>query len=278
MLIAQITDLHIGMGEASRLNDARLEQVVAQVEAARPDVVLATGDLVDGGDAASYTRLKAILAPLSAPLLPCVGNHDERSAFAAAFDAVPTHDGFVQYATRIGGLRIVILDTVEPGRHGGAFCERRADWLADCLDEEPETPTLIALHHPPVKTGIAWLDHGADGPWARRLGDLLADRAQVVAMVCGHIHRPITTTFAGRPLIIAPPSAPLVLLDLGPECGDGNAAMIPRIVEEEPGFALHVWGGDGLISHFAKASDHRVLASLDVATDRIVAVPDAARF
>lgn len=270
MLIAQITDLHIGPGKACELNQGRLEAVVSDLQRMQPDVVLATGDLTDAGGAEAYAQVKALLAPLGAPVLPAIGNHDRREAFVAAFGAGFTNEGFVQYAVERDGLRIIVLDTLEAGQHGGAFCTRRAVWLAACLDEQPDTPTLIAMHHPPVRSGIAWIDHGSEGDWSARLRSVLIGRSQVIGLIAGHLHRPIVADFAGAPLIVAPPSAPWVALDLGPEMG-GGADLIPRIVEEEPGFALHIWDGRGLVSHFGSAANYRVLASLDVAADRIVA-------
>src|SRR3546814_7660429 len=44
------------------------------------------------------------------------------------------------------------LDTFEQGRHGGAFCERRAAWLAAQLSAHRTTPTLIFMHHPPLRS------------------------------------------------------------------------------------------------------------------------------
>lgn len=270
MLIAQITDLHIGPGKVSELNQGRLEAVVSELQRMRPDVVLATGDLTDSGSAESYAQVKTLLAPLKAPVLPAIGNHDQREAFVAEFGDAFTNDGFVQYAVERDGLRIIVLDTVETGRHGGAFCERRAAWLTARLNEQPDTPTLIAMHHPPLRSGIAWMDHGSEGDWSRRLHDVLLDRPQVVGLVAGHLHRTMVAGFAGTPLVVAPPSSPWVALDLGPEMG-GGADLVPRIIEEEPGFALHVWENRGLVSHFGSAANYRILASLDVAADRIVA-------
>ena len=86
-----------------------------------------------------------------------------------------------------------MLDTLEEGRHGGAFCETRAAWLAARLDEAPERPTLIALHHPPIDTGIDWLTERPDAPWIARLHDVLVGRPNIVGMIAGHVHRPITT-------------------------------------------------------------------------------------
>ncbi|WP_282009097.1 phosphodiesterase [Brevundimonas aveniformis] len=271
MLIAQISDLHIGMGTKSVLNDERLEQVIERVQAAVPDLVLMTGDLIEGQDAAAYDRLKVLMAPLTGPVLYAIGNHDQREAFRAAFTDTPTHGGFVQYAREFDDRRIIVLDTVEAGQHGGAFCESRAAWLSQTLDERPDTPTMIALHHPPVASGIAWMDVGATGPWSERLEAVLVGRRQVVAMVAGHIHRPFVTGFAGHSLIVAPSSAPQVVLDLGSGTGDAGRTRLPRIVEEDPGFVLHLWNGRSLVSHFGSAKPHRIVASLDTRTGRFVA-------
>lgn len=261
MLIAQITDLHIGDGPRCAPNDARLEAVVARLAATAPDVILATGDLTEDGAPDAYASIADRLGALGAPVLPVLGNHDVRETFAESFGA-PVSEGFVQYARQVGDLRIIVLDTVEAGRHGGAFCAERAAWLEARLDEQPATSTLIALHHPPVRSGIAWMDDNADGGWTRRLAEALAGRDQVIGMVAGHLHRPMVTLFAGHPLIVAPSVAPAVALDL-------DAAAIsrpedrPRIVEEDPGFALHRWTGERLVSHFGMAGAHRTLASFE---------------
>jgi len=74
MLIAQISDTHIkpeGQLAYGRIDTAAfLAAAVAHLNALdpRPDLVLATGDLVDGGSGEEYARLKAILAPLAMPV------------------------------------------------------------------------------------------------------------------------------------------------------------------------------------------------------------------
>ena len=61
MLIAQITDLHLGFDpeNPAEFNRKRLDQVLTVINALDPPPVclLATGDLVDRGDKASYRRL-----------------------------------------------------------------------------------------------------------------------------------------------------------------------------------------------------------------------------
>ena len=271
MLIAQITDLHIGQAGSEPINEGRLHRVVDRLIEIGPDVVVATGDLSSDGSADSYTRTKSLLAPLPMPVWPAIGNHDRPAPLARAFGGGLENDGFVQYATDLGDLRLVVLDTTETGRHGGAFCERRAGWLRTRLDERPGSPTLIALHHPPIRTGIAWMDQGADGPWSQRLAEVLEAAPQVIGLIAGHLHRPISAAFAGHPLIIASSCAPQVALDFGPQAGDGTATRLPRIVAEEPGFALHLWAGGRMVSHFARVEDAPVVASYDVPTGQMVA-------
>src|SRR5436305_1998369 len=82
MLIAQISDMHVkaeGKQLFRRIDTAGyLERAVAHVNALdpRPDIVLATGDLVDGGKPDEYAQLRRLLAPLAMPLYMIPGNHD----------------------------------------------------------------------------------------------------------------------------------------------------------------------------------------------------------
>src|SRR5438045_5204023 len=91
MLIAQITDLHIrptGCLAYARVDTATyLERAVAALQALDPppDVVLATGDLVDAGEPEEYARLRRLLAPIERPLFVVPGNHDARRPLFDAF-------------------------------------------------------------------------------------------------------------------------------------------------------------------------------------------------
>lgn len=263
MLIAQITDIHLGFeaDNADELNRRRLDATLATLRAMRPlpDLLLMTGDLADAGeDDLAYRRLKEAIAPLPFPAYPLVGNHDGRACFAAHFTDF-VRDGFAQYEIDAGPLRVLVLDTVEEGRHGGAYCEARAAWLEARLAEQSARPTLVALHHPPVDPGLSWMGENPDSMWARRIEALLSSSGNVVGIVAGHLHRPLVTRFAGTVLIVCAATAPQLALDLSPidpEHPDDRS----MVVEEPPAFALHMWTGRGLVTHFGQAGGAPVLS------------------
>ena len=266
MLIAQVTDIHLGFepGNPAEFNRKRLDQVVRLLSnmTPRPDVLLATGDLVDRGDDDSYRRLKNAFESCPFPVLFCLGNHDERKNFYANFPDLPQVDGFLQYEAEFGPLRFLVIDTLEEGRHGGAFCETRARWLRDRLAEKPDQPTLIVMHHPPVEVGIDWMNTHPDEPWVARFADAIEGQRQIVGVICGHLHRPITAGWRGTTISICASTAPQVALDLAPidpDKPDGRA----MIIADPPAFALHRWDGRALVSHHDNADDHVVLARFD---------------
>jgi 3',5'-cyclic AMP phosphodiesterase CpdA len=265
MLVAQITDLHLGFdpGNPHEYNRQRLDRTLAVLAAMtpRPDILFATGDIADkGDDAVSYERFREAIRDLPFPVMPAMGNHDSRATFLAEFPGTPAPDGFIQYAIETQPVRILVLDTLEIGRHGGGFCETRAGWLRARLDEAPERPTLIVLHHPPIATGLSWMTENPQARWVLRLRGVVEGRTNIVAMIAGHLHRPVITQWAGQTLAVCPATAPQVALDLepmDPEAPDGR----PMIVADQPWFALHYWNGTGLISHFDTAEEHEALAT-----------------
>jgi Icc protein len=264
MLIAQITDIHLGFDQddPGELNRRRLDETLRTLTemVPQPDLLLMTGDLADtGDDNMSYARLLEAIAGLPFPVFPALGNHDSRAPFRAHFPAVPDAFGYAQYAIEDHALRILVLDTLEEGRHGGGFCDVRAAWLEDRLAEQPRRPTLIVLHHPPIESGLSWMTENPEAEWAQRLERIVSANPNIVALVAGHLHRPLVTQFAGATLAVCASTAPQVALDLGtidPEVPDGRT----MVVADPPGFALHLWNGETLVTHFGTAGDHDILA------------------
>jgi Icc protein len=273
MLIAQITDLHLGAkrGDPGHSNEARLDAVIARLLAMepQPDLLLVTGDMSEGGDPASYRSLAERLGAFRCPVLFAMGNHDRRDALHAELPQVPLDDGFVHYAYDAGALRILVLDSVDEDRHGGAFCSTRANWLRTRLAEEPDRPTIIVLHHPPIESGIGWMTIAPHEPWVERLAEGLDGFRNVVALLTGHLHRPMVSSCMGITVAVCPSTAPPVALELAPietDRPDGR----PLVLADPPGYALHLWTGDRLISHFETAVAHEPLVSFDAAMQPLI--------
>ncbi|MFN9498597.1 MAG: metallophosphoesterase, partial [Erythrobacteraceae bacterium] len=234
-----MTDIHVGFApdeKPEELNLTRFRATLARLMDGpnRPDMLVLSGDITDHGDDESFAKTSAFLQDCPFPIIPMVGNHDSRAGLLGAFPQVePAEGGFLHYVVEAPlGLRIICLDTLEDGRHGGAFCDARARWLADRLAEAPAQPTLIFMHHPPVVVGIDWMDPAPDEAWIVRLRDVLTGQHQVQAIHCGHLHRQITTRFAGIPLGVTPSVAPLVAMDLSPI--DQNVPDDRELITTEP--------------------------------------------
>ncbi|HKA03440.1 MAG TPA: phosphodiesterase, partial [Acidimicrobiales bacterium] len=204
-LVVQISDFHIV--EAGQLLVGQVD-TAAYLRAAvdhlntltpAPDVVVATGDLVNDGAEAQYEHLRQLLAPLRSPVRLVPGNHDERGAMRAAF---PDHDelgrdGYVQY-TIDGPVRVVVLDSSRFPEPGGRVDADQLAWLDATLAEAPTNPTIVVLHHPPFRTGIDHMDAmGLDPGAADRLAGVIARHPQVERIQSGHLHRSITTRWRG---------------------------------------------------------------------------------
>ncbi len=266
MLIAQITDIHLGFDPDNprEFNRIRLDRTLAQLVhmEPRPDLLLATGDLVDRGDEKSYRHLKDAFSGLPFPVHMCLGNHDSRANFRKVFAGANFHGDHLQYEIAVGPLRLLVLDTLEEGRHGGAFDDVRAEWLNTRLSEKIDMPTIIVQHHPPVEVGIAWMNTDPREPWVARLAACLQGRDNVIAMLCGHVHRPIMSHWQGMAISICPATAPQVALNLN-TIDPANPDNRDMIIADPPGYALHWWNGRELVSHFGAAEENETLARYD---------------
>lgn len=268
LTIAQITDLHITSAKdpANRArNAARLHQVLKAIHALRPRplAIFASGDLVDRGEPEEYAELQAISRAVEIPLHFGLGNHDRREAFRAAFPSTPVDEnGFVQYAVAFEGLRVIMCDTLDETKTGGGFCASRANWLRRTLGKAPDTPTLIFLHHPPIPSGILWMDEPPDAEWMVRLGETVQGARQIRTLACGHMHRAYHGLFAGQAVAISSATAIQLTLDLTPvdmRVPDGREILN----EEPPGYTIFAWDKTSFAAHACVAGDFSPAVTYD---------------
>ena len=253
MLICQISDLHIktrgklsyGVVDTSGMLKRCVEHILALKQ--KPDIVIATGDLTDFGRPDEYAHLRELLSPLAMPLYLIPGNHDHRENMINAFPDHPyltQFPPFIQYAIERLPMRILAIDTVIAEKSGGELCETRLNWLTQKLEEAPDHPTIIIMHHPPFKTFIGHMDDiGLNN--AQALKEIVECHPQIERVLCGHLHRPIQVRWAGTLASTSPSPAHQVALDL-------SADALSQFVMEPPAYQLHKWHPDaGLVSHTA---------------------------
>jgi Icc protein len=255
VVIAQFSDLHVMAAGRNHFGvdaAAGLERCMAHLAGLdkAPDLLVASGDLVDEGTPAEYARLRELLSRVRVPLCLMPGNHDRRAPLRQAF---ADHDYLGQcglneevrmyYYRDVRGLRIIALDSVIEGRDDGDLDAAQLQWLDYLLGRQPQQDVLVFLHHPPVVTGFSRMDRIAvAAESAERLGRIIAGHPQVRGVFCGHVHRCAQTAWHGTLVSVCPSTAFQARLRLGP--GKFEAAL-----DEPPAYQLHHWDGAVLVTH-----------------------------
>ncbi|MCL4780743.1 MAG: metallophosphoesterase [Gammaproteobacteria bacterium] len=166
----------------------------------KPDLVLATGDLVQDETRQGYERFRELLGKPGMPVHCLPGNHDSIEAMQAVLSDAPFRlCGIGDYPP----WRLVILNSRTAGDDGGFIATQELENLQQALGTHREGHVLIALHHQPVPMGSRWLDtvglRNADAFLA------IVDRCpQVRAIVWGHVHQASDRLRNGVRLISTP--------------------------------------------------------------------------
>lgn len=251
MLVAQISDLHVrpegqlyqGVADSNRMLGDAIRHLHALDR--RPDLVLVTGDLVDEGEEREYAMARVILDELLIPYLVIPGNHDERENFRRAFadHTYLPRDGPIHYCIDDYPVRVIALDSTVPAQHHGAIDARGLRWLRSSLESDPHKPTLVMLHHPPFVSGISYIDKYR----CFDAGDLeatIASSRNVVAVLCGHVHRPMLRRWAGTIVCSCPSTTTEIALQLAPGAPPrsflGPAACMLHLWDEQQGLVSHI--------------------------------------
>ena len=251
VLIVQLTDTHVlapDVGLRAGIDhNARLREAIASINAEHPvpDLILATGDMTNDGEPAELAELVSLLDGLERPLAILPGNHDDQAAFRAAFDMDWADADHLSWIVDVGEVALIGLDCTVPGRGHGRFDAARAAWFGEALAATEGRPTLVALHHPPFRSGIEMMD-------GLMLHDAEAFTAAVTAaphvnrVVCGHLHRPATAVLQGpKRSVVASTCLSTVLhpaLDL-----DGVREF--RMIDDPVGYQLHRYDADEWLTH-----------------------------
>ena len=252
MILAQLTDPHITIGPGDAGSAEALAAAVEAVNALDP---LPTRCCSPATSPSTRRRPSTSAPPSCSPSCRCrstcwSATTTTRTALRAHLGAPGDPGEPLQYSQPLGPLRLVVCDTTVAGEDAGALGPDRLAWLEAELERDRATPTLLAMHHPPLLIGVSVLDEiGLAEADRLALRELIAANPQVKRIVAGHVHRGATGGIGGCPIFVCPSSYLQLALDLRP---DSEIAL----VREPPCFGLHVTLDDELISHVVPIGDY----------------------
>ncbi|MDQ2908711.1 MAG: metallophosphoesterase [Candidatus Eremiobacteraeota bacterium] len=239
--ILQLTDTHVvARGEHYCGSDtaAYVRDAIASAAALEPAPVFAivTGDLANSGTPQEYEQFTAAMAELRLPYVVVPGNHDDAAQLRRIVPSPAFGDSReprMRFVSDAFEVRVIGLDVTRPRSPGAELDGAALAWLRGRLAEEPTRPTIVAIHQPPFRSGLHYLDvFGFRG--AARLRRVLDDAPHVGRVLCGHIHTVKTRSWRHAMAISAPSTAPQFV----PELFERHILGIRR---ESPGFAIHDW-------------------------------------
>ena len=238
MIIAQLSDIH---ADGSRLPLERLDRLLGWLRPLRPDAIIISGDLAQADHADSYGQIAERIDDLGAPFFAVPGNVDDHPALVTVLgERMGWSASPLNVAGEVGPLRLIGLDvTVRGAAHGDAAPVLA--WLEEQLAED-DRPALIFQHQHPFPCGIDGADRNIcfNGEALAEVIEAAGDK--VIALTCGHVHRPLFTSFAGRPAMMGPSVTTPNRLHL-----DGKTAEMA----DPSGLMVHHYADGRLVSHVA---------------------------
>jgi 3',5'-cyclic AMP phosphodiesterase CpdA len=251
-LVVQLSDVHV-LPPGVRLGgvvdtNAALRNAVAVINdlAPQPDAVVVSGDVTEDGSVAAAGEARRILDDLHAPYWVMAGNHDRRDALRGAFGGrLDGTDATITYEVDLGPVRLLLLDSLVEDHDEGVLGTAQITWLDERLAADRARPVLVFVHHPPIDTGVWWMDTARLSD-ASAFGDVIARHSHVALVACGHVHRAIEQRWKGTTVSITPSTAFEVQFDLTPQAP-------PRAVLDRPAFHVHVVEDGAVVTHTVDA-------------------------
>ncbi len=218
-----LTDLHVvapgtlcsGVPDTGAILRAAVDRILGLMPAIGPlDGVLVTGDISEDRSAASYDLAQRELARFGLPVFAVPGNHDSRNAFRAVFggQAWMPAGGPADWVVDLPDTRLIGLDTLVEGQGAGRLQRESLALLTYALNGAGARAVVVALHHPPLRTGIRFMDN-IRLENAEDLAAAIPANCGSVLFVAGHVHGVYLGRIGAHRVVTAPSLCSAFALD-----------------------------------------------------------------
>ena len=215
--IVQVTDPHLFNDPNSELlginTQASFSQVLTEIQQQHYayDLVLATGDLVQDSSDNGYLRFCENVKSLEKMVFWIPGNHDFQPKMVEFLTKENVNAG--KHILLGEHWQILLLDSQVQGVPHGQLEAEELAWLQAKLAAYPQRYTLVVLHHHLLSTGSRWLDqHNLRNP--HELAGILAPFPRVKAILYGHIHQQVDSSWHGYHVMATPSTS----IQFKPDC------------------------------------------------------------
>lgn len=172
----------------------------AKNKATNSQLAVVCGDLSQDGSVASYQLANRMFATLNIPVYTLPGNHDSPTNMQTELTGQPI---VWQHSLIIAGWQLIFLNSAIPNNVTGLLAEEELSKLEITLQNNPEIPTLLVLHHPPIRVNTPWLDLiGLQNPKA--LFKIVKCYPWIRCLLFGHVHQARDEQLHGVRILSAP--------------------------------------------------------------------------
>ena len=193
MLIAQLSDIHVGGG---RYQEELLRTAIAEVNASRPDLVVVAGDITDDGYPDQYPLAQQLLGTIECDHVVLVpGNHDARNVGYLRFeDTFGARDSRQRLTLPTLDVSLVAVDSSKPDLDEGEIGREHYGWIEQGFAGEADLRLFVCHHHLMPVPGT-----GRERNQVLDAGDVLSLLRQlgVDLVLAGHRHVPYVWPVAG---------------------------------------------------------------------------------
>jgi len=202
-VVVHLSDLHFG-----RVDERLLQPLVSAVQAARPDVVVVSGDLTQRAQPCEFAAARALLERLPSPRIVVPGNHDvplynlvdrwlrPLALFRDYIEADPA-PRFTSAGLWIVGINTARSMVIKNGR----INRQQMAVIRSTLQAAPADALRVVVTHHPFDAGDKLGDHNRVG--RADMAMRLFEECGVDLLLSGHLH--VAYSGAAAPLEEAAP-------------------------------------------------------------------------